>query len=164
MEVYGHRPLPVVAATLVSFPVHAMSILSASFAGMAFRLPLGMFYYWVVVPVVALVGAIPISPQGAGVMEFFAVQLTKRQGATISQAFILTMSIRLLAMFWNLVAGLFVLRGGYHSPTVKEQEELETDESAAESSNAPTPITPSGAPGGALPPPVLRGRAGEGVG
>ena len=49
-----------------------MSILSASFAGMAFRLPLGMFYYWVVVPVVALVGAIPISPQGAGVMEVTA--------------------------------------------------------------------------------------------
>lgn len=158
MEVYGHRPLPVIAATLVSFPVHAMSILSASFAGMAFRLPLGMFYYWVVVPVVALVGAIPISPQGAGVMEFFAVQLTKRQGATISQAFVLTMSIRLLAMFWNLVAGIFVLRGGYHSPTVKEQEEMETDDASGSPSRvAPEAASPS------LAPSVLRGGAGEGA-
>jgi uncharacterized protein (TIRG00374 family) len=164
MEIYGHRPLPVIAATLVSFPVHAMSILSASFAGMAFRLPLGMFYYWVVVPVVALVGAIPISPQGAGVMEFFAVQLTKRQGATISQAFILTMSIRLLAMFWNLVAGLFVLRGGYHSPTVKEQEEMETDEAGATSPDATSATaTTAQVPTSSLPPPVLRGSAGEGA-
>ncbi|HSV14348.1 MAG TPA: lysylphosphatidylglycerol synthase transmembrane domain-containing protein [Tepidisphaeraceae bacterium] len=162
MEVYGHRPLPVVAATLVSFPVHAMSILSASFAGMAFRLPLGLFYYWVVVPVVALVGAIPISPQGAGVMEFFAVQLTKRQGATISQAFILTMSIRLLAMFWNLVAGLFVLRGGYHSPTVKEQEEMESDDSSAAASDA-TAAKTSEAMTSSPPPPALRGGAGEGA-
>jgi uncharacterized protein (TIRG00374 family) len=130
MEIFGRRPLPIVAATLTSFPVHAVSILSATFAGQAFGLPLRPFYYWVVVPVVALVGAIPISPQGAGVMEFFAVQLTKRHGATISQAFALTMSIRLLQMSWNLVAGVFVLRGGYHSPTAKEQEELETDQSS----------------------------------
>jgi hypothetical protein len=136
MEVYGHRPLPVIGAILVSFPVHAVSILSATCAGFAFRLPLAAFYYWVVVPVVALVGAIPVSPQGAGVMEFFAVQLTKRHGATISQAFILTMSIRLLAMFWNLVAGLFVLRGGYHAPTVKEQEDLESDDASASPSIA----------------------------
>ena len=43
-------------------------------------------YYWAVVPVIALVGAIPISPQGAGVMEFFTVLLTKGQGVTVSQA------------------------------------------------------------------------------
>ena len=28
---------------------------------------------------------------------------------------------------WNLVAGLFVLRGGYHAPTAAEQHELEAE-------------------------------------
>ena len=127
LEIYRHRPLPVVAALLMSFPVHVTTILSATFAGWAFRLPLPVFYYWVVVPVIALVGAIPISPQGAGVMEFFAVELTRRHGATIGQAFVLTMCIRLVQMLWNLVAGIFVLRGGYHAPSDKEAEALEQD-------------------------------------
>lgn len=128
METYGRQPASVMWAFLLAFPVHVASILSATFAGKAFGLPLHDLYYWAVVPVIALVGAIPISPQGAGVMEFFAVQLTKRQGVTVSQAFALTMSIRLVQMLWNLVAGVFVLRGGYHAPTEKEAHELESDD------------------------------------
>jgi hypothetical protein len=134
LEVYRHRPLSIVTALLLSFPVHVTAILSATFAGWAFRLPLPVFYYWVVVPVIALVGAIPISPQGAGVMEFFAVELTRRHGVTIGQAFALTMSIRLVQILWNLVAGVFVFRGGYHAPTEKEQEALDSDGGATPSS------------------------------
>jgi uncharacterized protein (TIRG00374 family) len=127
MEMYRDRPLPLLNALLLSFPVHATAIISATFAGKAFGLSLPVFYYWVVVPVIALVGAIPISPQGAGVMEFFAVELTRRHGVSISQAFVLVMSIRLMQVFWNLVAGIFVLRGGYQAPTEKEQEAMEGD-------------------------------------
>jgi hypothetical protein len=127
---YRHRPMPLVTALALSFPVHITAILSATFAGWAFRLPLPLFYYWVVVPVVALAGAIPISPQGMGVMEAFTVELTRRHGVTIGQAFALTMSIRLVQVFWNLAAGIFVLRGGYHAPSEKEQETLESDDAA----------------------------------
>ena len=135
LETYGRRPASVAWAFLLAFPVHVASILSATFAGKALGLKLPDLYYWAVVPVIALVGAIPISPQGAGVMEFFAVQLTRRQGVTVSQAFALTMSIRLIQMFWNLVAGVFVLRGGYHAPTEKEASELETDAAGSSAVN-----------------------------
>jgi uncharacterized protein (TIRG00374 family) len=133
METYARRPGSVLWAFVLAFPVHVASILSATFAGKAFGLPLHDLYYWAVVPVIALVGAIPISPQGAGVMEFFAVQLTKRQGVTVSQAFALTMAIRFIQIFWNLAAGLFVLRGGYHAPTEKEAHEMETDDTSSPS-------------------------------
>jgi uncharacterized protein (TIRG00374 family) len=125
MHMYGRRPKEPLKALLLSFPVHITTILSATLAGMAFDLPLGVLYYWVVVPVIALSGAIPISPQGAGVMEFTAIALTEPRGATPGQAVALAMSIRLGQIFWNLVAGLFVLRGGYHAPTQKEQHEFE---------------------------------------
>lgn len=128
MEIYASRPLSVMMAFMLAFPVHVATILSATMAGKALGLPLPPAYYWAVVPVIALVGSIPISPQGAGVMEFFAVQLTRRQGVTVSQAFALTMAIRLVQIIWNLAAGLFVLRGGYHAPTEKEAHELETDD------------------------------------
>ena len=134
MEMYGRRPLNVVGAFMLAFPVHVAAILSATMAGKAFGLPLDALYYWAVLPVVALVGAIPISPQGAGVMEFFAVQLTKRQGVTVSQAFAWVMAIRLIQILWNLAAGLFVIRGGYHAPTQKETDDLETDETSSPAS------------------------------
>ncbi|HEY2584755.1 MAG TPA: lysylphosphatidylglycerol synthase transmembrane domain-containing protein [Tepidisphaeraceae bacterium] len=158
MEIYGRRPWVWVAAIAMTFPVHMTTIISATFAGKAFGLPLHAMYYWVVVPVITLVGAIPISPQGAGVMEPLAVELTRLQGVTVSQAFALVMAIRFCQIFWNVAAALFVLRGGYHAPTQKEAEELEVDEeegsefgvqgsgagmNAARNAQAPNPVAHS---------------------
>ena len=117
-------------AIAITLPVHITVVVSAMLAGMAFDLPLPAGYYFVAVPVIVLSGAIPISPQGAGVMEIFAIQLTKQYGTTVSQAVALTMSIRIVQIFWSLLGGIFVLRGGFHAPTQKEQEELEQDDEA----------------------------------
>ena len=128
MELYGKNPGTVAFAIIMTFPVHMTTIISATFAGKAFGLRLAALYYWAVVPVITLMGAIPISPQGVGVMEPLAVELTRRQGVTVSQAFALVMAIRFSAMFWNLVASIFVLRGGYHAPTEAEAHTLEEDD------------------------------------
>ncbi len=147
MEIYRRRPWLVVGALLVTFPVHMTVIISAMFAGMAFKLPLELPYYWVAVPVIVLAGAMPISPQGAGVMEFFAIVLTRRQGCTVAQAFALTMSIRLVQITWNLAGGIFVLRGGYHTPTPKEQAEQEAEEGLdASGDGRPSVSEPSAMP------------------
>ena len=136
MEIYGRRPWIALAAIVMTFPVHMTTIVSATFAGKAFGLPLSALYYWAIVPVITLVGAIPISPQGVGVMEPLAVELTRRQGVTVSQAFALVMAIRFCQIFWNLVASIFVLRGGYHAPTEKEAETLDHDD------DEPNPAAP----------------------
>jgi glycosyltransferase 2 family protein len=128
MEILRTHPVLVLWTIFVTLPVHSTVVLSAMLAGMAFNLPLHPLYYWVVVPVVVLAGSIPISPQGAGVMEFFAILLTKRQGCTVSQAFALTMSIRIVQILWNLTGGIFVLGGGFHPPTDLEKKAVETDE------------------------------------
>ncbi|MDB5354872.1 MAG: hypothetical protein JWN24_1325 [Phycisphaerales bacterium] len=137
MELYGRRPKAALTALIMTFPVHVTTIVSAIFAGYAFGISgpngqgMSLLYYCTVVPVVTLVGAIPISPQGAGVMEAFAILLTKGHGVTVSQAIALAMAIRFVQMFWNLTAGVFTLRGGFHAPTEKEQETMETDEDEA---------------------------------
>ncbi len=128
MHIYGRRPLLAIGALFASFPVHAVVITSAMFCGIAFGLPIKPFYYWMVVPVLVLVGSIPISPQGAGVMEYFAINLLVPQGVNVGQAFALTMSIRLTQMIWNLTGGFFVLRGGYHAPSESEQKQVERED------------------------------------
>jgi len=94
-------------------------------------------YYWAAVPVIVLVGSIPISPQGAGVMELLALQLTRVYGTTAGQAFAWTMSFRLIQMAWNMTGGLFVLFGNYHVPSDQEQI-MEVD--GSESVEPPVPV------------------------
>jgi uncharacterized protein (TIRG00374 family) len=127
MELYRKHKTMVLISLIATFPVHITVVLSAMFAGWAFGLTISPLYYFVAVPVIVLVGSIPISPQGAGVMEYFAILLLSRQGGTVSQAFALTMSIRMVQILWNLTGGIFVFRGGYHQPTEAEQQDLGSD-------------------------------------
>jgi uncharacterized protein (TIRG00374 family) len=131
MDLYGKHKATAIGALLVTFPVHITVVLSAMLAGNAFGLTISPVYYFVAVPVIVLVGSIPISFQGAGVMEYFAILLVGRQGGTVSQAFALTMSIRMVQILWNLTGGVFVFRGGYHQPTEAEQRDLGEDELGA---------------------------------
>lgn len=126
MRLYKRRAGLVLWTLVISFPVHATVVLSAMFAGWAFGLPLRWEYYWVIVPTVVLAGALPLSPQGAGVMEFFAILLARPQGATVGQAVALTLSIRLVQIVWNLFGGVLVFFGDYHAPTKEEEKVLET--------------------------------------
>lgn len=125
MELYRKHAGMVFISLVATFPVHITVVLSAMFSGWAFGLQISPLYYFVAVPVIVLVGSIPISPQGAGVMEYFAILLLSRQGGTVSQAFALTMSIRMVQILWNLTGGIFVFRGGYHQPTEAEQQDLD---------------------------------------
>jgi uncharacterized protein (TIRG00374 family) len=128
IEVYRRRPWLVLGTVVMTFPVHMAVIVSAMFIGTAFNLPLPLMYYWAAVPVIVLVGSIPISPQGAGVMELLALQLTRVYGASAGQAVAWTMCIRLIQVLWNLTGGLFVFRGNYHPPTEREQTEVVGEE------------------------------------
>lgn len=125
LHAYRSQPGLIFGAIAMTFPVHLQTVVSAMLAGQAFGLNVSPGYYFVFVPVVVLAGAIPVSPQGVGVMEAFAYYFLRQQGATLNQALALTMSIRLVGIFWNLTGGLFVLRGGYHAPTTSEQAELQ---------------------------------------
>jgi glycosyltransferase 2 family protein len=128
MNLYGRRPGLVTVALIASLPVHMTMILAAWMAGTALHLHIPGHYYWTVVPVVVLTGSIPISPQGAGVMEYFAIWLLQPVGCTVAEALALTMSIRLIQVTWNLAGGLLVLRGGYHAPTAAQERALEAQE------------------------------------
>jgi uncharacterized protein (TIRG00374 family) len=136
MHLYGRRPGLAAGALLVSFPVHIVVILSAWMAGTAFGLGIPWYFYWTVVPVTVLAGSIPISPQGAGVMEYFAILLLAPLGCTVAEAVALTMSIRLVQVIWNLTGGIFVLRGGYHAPTEEQQRESEGEDEEGDGGGA----------------------------
>jgi len=128
MHLYRQQPALVMAALIASFPVHCIIVITSMCAGTAFGLHIPLYFYWTVVPVAVLVGSIPISPQGAGVMEYFAIVMLAPLGCTVAEAVALTMSIRLLQIMWNLTGSVFIFAGGYHSPTVKEERQVEAED------------------------------------
>ncbi|MEM8873982.1 MAG: lysylphosphatidylglycerol synthase transmembrane domain-containing protein [Planctomycetota bacterium] len=130
LEDYARRPGLVAYAIALTFPVHIAVVLCGYLGGRAFGLEVTPMFYLVAVPVIILVGSIPITPQGAGVQEFFAVLLLQRQGVTVGEAFALTMFIRLAHILWYLTGGLFVLKGGYGEG--KTSDDAEPDTPAAE--------------------------------
>lgn len=113
----------------LTMPVHITVVISAMIAGQAFGLSIAWPYYFVCVPVMVLSAALPLSPQGAGVMEAIGFLLLSKQGVQVSEVLALTLSIRLVQMLWNLVGGIFVLRGGFEKPqggsfdTIANEEE-----------------------------------------
>ena len=129
MSIYQKRPGLVLWAMAITVPVHLNVVLAALIAGRSLGLPLTSGYYFVVVPVTVLAGAVPISPQGVGIMEFVAINMCAKQGATISEAFALTMWIRLVQIFWNLFGGIFVITGHYRPP--EKDHDGEAGESAS---------------------------------
>jgi uncharacterized protein (TIRG00374 family) len=138
MHLYRQQPKLAAAALVASFPVHCIVIITAMFAGVAFGLHIPLYFYWTVVPVTVLVGSIPISPQGAGVMEYFAIVMLAPLGCTVAEAVALTMSIRLLQILWNLSGSVFIFAGGYHSPTVKEERQIEAEDEDRSGDQPPT--------------------------
>ncbi len=79
--------------------------------------------------------------------------LTARQGATVSEAFALTMSIRVVQILWNLIGGIWVIRGGFSAPTAAEEQQFEDDvedeavEIIEDPANDPPPASHSNVPG-----------------
>lgn len=119
------NPFVILWTVVITLPVHVTTIVSAMLAGQAFGLPISPGFYFVAVPVLVLVAAVPLTPGGVGVMEFFAVMLTAPQGAMPNDGIVLAMSIRAVQMLWNLTGGLIVLRGGFTPPHNEAQIEAE---------------------------------------
>ena len=152
MHIYGKRPMLVIGSLLGTLPVHSAVVTAAMLCGFAFKLPISPIYYWTAVPVICLSASIPISPQGAGVMEYFAITLLVPP-ANVVQAFALTLSIRVTQILWNLSGGIVVLRGGYHSPSQSEQKRADDeDQDRGELGNPDAHNDKPPEPGGGNPP------------
>jgi hypothetical protein len=133
---------------VLTIPVHLTVVVSALLAGMAFGLSIKPGFYFVCVPVMVLSASIPISPQGAGVMEWIGFQLLSRQGALVSEVLALTLSIRIVQIFWNLTGGIFVARGGFESPH-GSLDDIADEEEAPQTGRRTPPL--DSAPAGPIP-------------
>ncbi len=112
---YREHWVTVVIAVAISLPVHLALAIATAIAGRALGVETPIGYLLIVIPVCFLVGAIPISPQGIGVMEAFALAaLVNPPVAFPNQIVGMLIMIRLYQVFYSLWGSVFLLKGDIH--------------------------------------------------
>ena len=109
---YRHHRGTLLAAVALSLPVHMCLAAATALAGYAVGVPTEFFTLVAVLPIVFLVGALPITVLGLGVMEPVAAALLEGSGTTFNQIVAMLMAYRAFLLVYGLLGGLAVLSGG----------------------------------------------------
>ncbi|NLE28735.1 MAG: flippase-like domain-containing protein [Phycisphaerae bacterium] len=102
--------LTAIGATVV---LQILSSIASYFLGIAIQIDAGIWYYMLYVPLAFLIGSIPVSVfWGLGLLEGAYVGFFAGSGfATVTQAAMLAMAVRLMQMFWSLPGSLVMATG-----------------------------------------------------
>jgi len=111
---YRHHKMVLLGAIAASVFLHIAIVSATTMAGYALGMRTPVSLLLIVIPVSFLVGAIPISPQGIGVMEFFAITMLQSPLAFPNQIVGMLIMIRLYQIFYSLLGSLFLLKGDIH--------------------------------------------------
>ncbi|MFM1872212.1 MAG: hypothetical protein RL398_1634, partial [Planctomycetota bacterium] len=111
----------IVASLLAGVGNHVISVLSVAFIGDALGVEMPWFEYFALIPIINIVSAVPIGPNGWGVGEALYKYLFGRYGAAHlaaaadpvaamgTRGVALSVLYRLHLTFWSLLGGVFVL-------------------------------------------------------
>lgn len=120
-RVYATHPKLVGQTLFLTFGVHGFSMLSIVLIGrgMGIHTDNGMIDYFLYLPIINSVTAIPISISGFGVRELMYAEMFGEVGVTQSQAVALSLLGYLATLFWSLVGSVFYLTHRQEISTVE---------------------------------------------
>lgn len=111
---YRHHPGAVLGSILLSVPVHLSIALATAMAGFAVGVPTGWLVLLAALPIVFIVGALPLTFLGLGLMEPTLFGLVENDGVSFNQVTAMLMAYRAYMLVYALVGGAFILTRGTH--------------------------------------------------
>jgi uncharacterized membrane protein YbhN (UPF0104 family) len=140
----GHKWV-IIASLIAGVGNHVIAVASVVFIGQALGVGMPTFEYFVLVPVINIVTAVPIGPNGWGVGEMAYGWLFGRYGAVhlgggavaeqmmTTRGVALSVLYRLHTMLWSLLGGVFMLfeKNKVTRADIEREAELEEREDAA---------------------------------
>jgi uncharacterized membrane protein YbhN (UPF0104 family) len=112
---YRDHKREVVIALAMSIPVHVLIAAATAMAGYAVGMKTNFFLLMTVIPVIFLSGALPITPQGAGVWEALGKSMLEHPpNVTMNQIVVMLLMIRLYQLAYSLSGSIFLLKGDVH--------------------------------------------------
>lgn len=118
---YADHPLVLVKTLVISFAVHIFSMLSIVFVGIGLGVTTkyGVLDYFLYLPIVNSVTAMPISISGFGVREGMYALMFGQVGVAARAAVAMSLLGYLANLFWSIVGGGFFLTHRKEIPTVE---------------------------------------------
>ena len=127
IKCYGKRPLVVLMAYLLTFICQGMAIYGYYLLGESLGMGVAMKYYFVFFPLSWMIGVIPVSIGGLGVVEgFLKVAFESVQFAANGASAVLAVCQRLILMI-GAVPGVFIHMFGVHLPDEDKQFFIDSD-------------------------------------
>lgn len=135
VRIFARRPGRLAVALGISFLAHLFLVGGCAMIGLALRLDVDTLSYFVYLPLIYIIGAIPITPGGVGVIEKLYVTFFAAPGVSASAIIAMAMLARLVITFWGL-PGLWVLLTGPRHPKIEDmQAEIAQAEHIVEAGN-----------------------------
>ena len=130
---YRNHKIEVAIAFGLSVACHVATVLTFYCIGQALRMSTPLHYYFIFIPVILIISAIPITLAGLGLMEAMFVKFFTivGVGATPDQALALCLLFRIVMILASTPGAILSLRG-LAPPTEQMVRELETDRPAAD--------------------------------
>jgi hypothetical protein len=123
-RLYRRRIGGLVRAILITLGSHIFFVGSIALVGVSLSLRTDWYNYFVYIPLVYILGAVPITPGGVGLVETFYVQFF--QSPTVNPSEILAMALlaRLIPIFWGLPGAIVAVTGPKLPRTAAMEAEL----------------------------------------
>ena len=130
VRIFKRRPSFVFWTLLITLVGHLLFLGGIALIGQALGLGVPVYLYFVYLPLIYILGAIPITPGGVGWVENLFVEFFRATAAALSGIVALAMLARLLPVFWGL-PGLVVAITGPKLPKADQMQE-QLDQAEAE--------------------------------
>jgi len=118
-DLYRRRSTALLKALGMTFGGQAFFITAIMLVGFSLGLEVPWYYYFLYVPLIYIIAAVPISPGGLGLAETFYVTFFAPAGALPSEVLALAVVARLIPMIVSL-PGLVVAMKGAKLPPAEE--------------------------------------------
>jgi len=121
IHAFGRQHSLFVRVVLISLAVQSARILTHYLVALSFGITVPPVYYFLFIPIIAIMAMLPISVGGIGIREQTGVVLFSLVGMTAVQAFAVEFVSYLVAIATSLPGGfLFAMKGMRHSTQKKE--------------------------------------------
>jgi uncharacterized membrane protein YbhN (UPF0104 family) len=108
---YREHPGALTAGLGLALAAHACQVLGAVFTGWALGMPTSLWQMVVILPLIMLLGGLPISFMGFGVMEPVGLALLQPTGASANEVVSMLVLIRVYLILLSLSGAWWLVRG-----------------------------------------------------
>jgi uncharacterized protein (TIRG00374 family) len=132
VQLYRRRLGSMTGTVLLTFAAHLGFVGFVALTGLSLSLPTAWYNYFVYVPLVYIIGSVPLTPGGVGWIENWYVKFFQTATCGASAIMVLALLARLIPVLWGLPGAVVAVTGSKVPAVDSMQAELALRENAGQ--------------------------------